>query len=69
MLFDSIRLEIGGAWVAQSVKGLTLGFGSARELTVHEIAPYIGLWADSVEPAWDSLSRSPLPCSDWCVYV
>ena len=47
-----------GAWVAQPVKRLTLGFGSGHDLTVHEFKPRIGLHADSVEPAWDSLSVS-----------
>ena len=53
-----------GAWVAQSVKHPTLNFGSGHDLTVHEIQPYVGLCADSMEPAWDSLfpslSASPL---------
>ena len=41
--------------MAQSVKRLTLGFGSGHDLTVGEFklqAP------DSVEPAWGSLSPS-----------
>ena len=51
-----------GTWVAQSVKCLTLDFGSGHDLTVHEIKPCIGLCTDSPEPAWDSLSLSlPLP--------
>ena len=40
-----------GAWVAP-----TLDFGSGRDLTVHEIEPYIRLCADSAKPAGDSLS-------------
>ena len=35
-------------------------------ISVYEFEPHIGLCADSVEPAWDSLSLSsslPLPCS------
>ena len=47
-----------GAWVAQSVKHLTLDFSSGHDLMVHEIEPHCGLCADSVEPAWDSLSPS-----------
>ena len=35
---------------------LTLGFGSGHDLVVREIRPHVGLCADSVEPAWDSLS-------------
>ena len=44
--------------MARSVKCLPLGFGSGRELTVCEFKPHIGLSADSMEPAWDSLSPS-----------
>ena len=50
--------KAGGTWVAQSVKHLTLDFGSGHDLMVYDIKPHIGLCADSVEPAWDSLS----PC-------
>ena len=35
-----------------------LDFGSGRDLTVGEIWPHVGLCADSVEPAWDSLAPS-----------
>ena len=52
------RLEILGAWGAQSVKYLTLDLSSGHDLTVGDIQPHIGLCADSVEPAWDSLSPS-----------
>ena len=44
--------------MAQSVKHLTLGFGSGHELTVREFEPSIWFCADSGEPAWDSLSPS-----------
>ena len=47
-----------GAWVAQPVKHPTLAFGSGHYLMVHEFEPYMGLCADSVEPAWDSVSPS-----------
>ena len=47
-----------GAWVAQSVDHPTLGFSSGRDLTVCEIEPRVELWADSMEPAWDSVSAS-----------
>ena len=50
--------EVRGAWVAQSVKRPTLDFGSGHDLVVHEFEPHVGLWADSVEPAWDALSPS-----------
>ena len=45
-----------GAWVAQSVKCLTLGFGSGHDLAVRGFEPCNGLCADSMEPARDSLS-------------
>ena len=47
-----------GAWVAQSVKHLTLGFVSGHDLTVCGIKPCVGLCADSMDPAWDFLSPS-----------
>ena len=47
--------------MAQSVKHQTLDFGSAHDLTVREIEPRVRLWADSVEPTWDSLSLCPSP--------
>ena len=42
----------------RSVKRPTLGFGSGHDLTVRGVEPHTGLCADSVEPAWDSLSLS-----------
>ena len=48
--------SLGGTWVTQSVKHLTLDFRSGHGLTVHEFEPGIRLCADSVVPAWDSLS-------------
>ena len=53
-------------WVAQSVKHPTLDFGSGYDLMVREFEPHLELCADSVDPAWDSLSLSaplPLTCS------
>ena len=44
--------------MAQSVKCLTLEFGSGQDLRDHEIKPHIGLCADSMELACDSLSLS-----------
>ena len=49
---------LGVPRVAQWVKRPTLGFGSGRDLTVCGFEPCMGLFADSVEPAWDSLSQS-----------
>ena len=45
-----------GAWVAQSVKRLTLDFGSGHDLVAHGFEPGVQLCADSTEPAWDPLS-------------
>ena len=42
----------------QLVKCLTLDLGSSHSLMVGEIEPQVGLCADSMEPAWDSLSPS-----------
>ena len=55
------RRLVRGTWVARSVKRPTLDFGSGHDLTLHELEPLIRLvrlWADSVEPTWDS----PFPC-------
>ena len=46
--------------MAQSVKRLTVDFGSSYDFMVCEFQPYVGLCADSMEPAWDSLSAPPL---------
>ena len=47
-----------GAWMAQSVKHLTLDFGSGHDLTVPGFKPCVRLYTDSAEPAWDCLSLS-----------
>ena len=44
--------------MAQSLKCLSLDFGSDHDLTVREFEPHGGLCADSWQPAWDSLSPS-----------
>ena len=44
--------------MAQSVKHLTLGFGSSRDLAVRGFEPCLGLHADGAESAWDYLSLS-----------
>ena len=52
--------------MAQSVKHLTLAFGSGHDLTVRGFEPCVRLCADSSGPAWDYLSPSlslPLLCS------
>ena len=41
-----------------SLQRPTLGFGLGKDLTVREFEPRIRLWADSVEPAWNTLSLS-----------
>ena len=50
-----------GPWAAQSVKHLTLGFGSGLDLAVYEFKPRTGLSADSVEPASDPLDPALRP--------
>ena len=50
--------KLGGSWVAQSIKHLTFGFRSGRDLTVRGFESCVGLLADSAESAWDSLSLS-----------
>ena len=44
--------------MAQLVEHLTLDFSSTHDLMVHEIEPWVGLYVDSAEPDWDSLSLS-----------
>ena len=43
--------------MAQSVKHLNLDVGSGLDLTVCEFKTHIRLFADSMEPAWDSLNK------------
>ena len=44
------------------IKPQTFDFGSDHDFTGPEVESCVGLCADSMEPAWDSLSL-PLPCS------
>ena len=53
------KIQAWGAWLVQSVKRPTLGLGSRHDLIVGEFKPRVGLCADSMKPAWDSLSPSP----------
>ena len=53
-----IEISGRGVWVAQSIKCLTLDFGSGHDLTVCGFWPCVGLYANSAKPAWDSLSLS-----------
>ena len=57
-LNDNEDMTYWGDWVSQLVKRPTLDFGSGHDFTVHEFKPHLGLCADSMEPAWDSLSPS-----------
>ena len=51
-------------YLCELVKRPALGFSPGHDLTVHKSEPLVGLHADSVEPASDSLSYSLLlPCS------
>ena len=50
-------LNTAGAWGGLSWLSIpTFNFSSGHDLTVHEFEPHVGLCADSVGPAWDSLS-------------
>ena len=60
-------VKFRGAWVAQSVKRPTLGFGSGRDLTVRGIEPHVGLCADIAEPAWEPLLSLFAPPRRVCV--
>ena len=44
--------------LVQWVEHPTLGFGSGHGLMVRGFEPHVGLRADGLEPAWDSLSLS-----------
>ena len=46
--------------MAQSVKRLTLGFGSGHDLMVGGIEPHVGLFPDSTEFLCLPLSAPPL---------
>ena len=48
-----------GTWVAQSVKHLADDFGSGHDVIICGNEARIGLCADGVDPAWESLSPSP----------
>ena len=47
--------------MAQLVKRLTPDFFSSHDLTVGGMEPCVRLCADSMKPAWDSLSLSTSP--------
>ena len=55
------KYNLRGAQVALPVKHPTLDLSSGHDLTVREFKPHIGLCADGVEPAWDSVSPSLCP--------
>ena len=55
------RPQVGGAWVAQCVKPLALGFSSGHDLTVLGFEPRVGL--APAQPAWNSLFLPPPPIS------
>ena len=45
--------------MTQSVKHPTLDYGSGHDLTVCEFESHMGLCADSMDPAWNSLPAPP----------
>ena len=55
--------------MVQSVKHLPLGFGSGHDLMVHRIESCVGLCADSMEPALDSLSPLSLPLTPLALFL
>lgn len=55
-----INFRREGAWLAPSVKLLTLDFGSHHDLMVCGLELRIGLCNGSMELAWDSLSLASL---------
>ena len=55
--------------MAQSVKWLTLDFGSGHDLTVHEFETPIGLTAVRAEPASDPPSSLSLPLRPTYVHM
>ena len=57
-ILTSVKMQHGGAQVAQTVKRLTLDLGSGHDLMAGEFQPHVRLCADSAEQAWDSLSLS-----------
>ena len=50
-----------GSWVMQSVKCLTLGFGSGHDLMIFGSSPASGFMLSS-ESTWNSLPLSPYSC-------
>ena len=67
--FSSQKDIFRGAWVAQSVKCLTLDFGSDHDLMICEFECCVGLHTDCLDPAWDLLSPSlyPFPAHAYCL--
>ena len=55
------RQDAGGTWVAQSVKRLSLDFGSGHDVAARGIEPHVGFCADGMGATWDSLSLSLPP--------
>ena len=50
-MVTSQRYQLQRAWVVQSVKRLTLDFGSSHDLAVRGFELHVGLCADSAESA------------------
>ena len=57
----SLKTKFRGAWVALLVERPTPDLGSGHDLMVRGFEPHVGLCADCVEPAWDSVSPSLCP--------
>lgn len=56
-----LKVQAWGAWMALSVKPLTLDLGSGHDLLVHELKPCVELCPDGVACARDSPSLCPSP--------
>ena len=57
------KIDIRGPWVTQSIKCLTLGFGSGHDLIVCGFEPHTGLHAGNAELAWDFSLLLPHACT------
>ena len=57
----AVQDVVQGHRVAEWAKHPTLDFGSGHDLTIRGFQAHLRLCADSVKPAWDSVSLSLCP--------
>ena len=55
------KLLTWGTWVGSQLNVGLLISAQVMDLVVGEMEPHVGLWADTVELVWDSLSLSLCP--------